>query len=137
MQPGRYTELFFVDEAAALADGHRPCAECRHADYKRFQGAWRSVYPDRPASADDIDAVLHVERRIRPFVKRTYTADISALPDGVYVAMEGSAWLVLSNQLLRWSAEGYTDRSARPRHGNVAVLTPPSMVAVLQAGYLL
>jgi hypothetical protein len=48
MTPGSYTELFFLDEAAALADGHRPCAECRHADYRAFQTAWHTIYPDQP-----------------------------------------------------------------------------------------
>jgi hypothetical protein len=27
MSPGHYTELFLLDEAVALAAGHRPCAE--------------------------------------------------------------------------------------------------------------
>src|SRR3979490_1903159 len=39
-QPGRYTELFFLDEATAFAAGHRPCAECRRPDYLRFLDAW-------------------------------------------------------------------------------------------------
>src|SRR5215472_744230 len=51
MSPGTYTELFFLDEAAALADGHRPCAECRYTDFKAFQSIWLSIYPDRSASA--------------------------------------------------------------------------------------
>src|ERR1051326_3974607 len=52
MQPRHYTELFFVDEAAALADGHRPCAECRFEDYHKFQTVWRSLHPHQPASAE-------------------------------------------------------------------------------------
>jgi hypothetical protein len=32
LRPGRFTELFFLDEATALAAGHRPCAECRRED---------------------------------------------------------------------------------------------------------
>jgi len=62
MRPGSYTELFFLDEATALAAGHRPCAECRHADYRTFQAIWRSAV-DGDASADSIDALLHLERR--------------------------------------------------------------------------
>ena len=38
--PTRYTALFFWDEPCALAAGHRPCAECRNADYRRFKTAW-------------------------------------------------------------------------------------------------
>ena len=36
MQPGRFTELFFLDEATAFAAGHRPCALCRREDYVRL-----------------------------------------------------------------------------------------------------
>ena len=57
MQPGSYTELFFLDEAAALAEGHRPCAECRHADFRAFQAAWRVIYPNPSATADAIDSL--------------------------------------------------------------------------------
>ena len=35
MAPGKYTELFFLDEATALAAGHRPCFECRRQDALR------------------------------------------------------------------------------------------------------
>src|SRR5437867_3840935 len=63
MTPGSWTELFFLDEAAALAAGHRPCAECRRADFVRFQDAWRHVYSDTLPTADVMDARLHAERR--------------------------------------------------------------------------
>jgi hypothetical protein len=136
MQPGHYTELFFLDEAVALADGHRPCAECRFADYRAFWTAWRSVYPHQPASADAMDRVLQAERRTRPFNKRTYVAEIDSLPDGAYIAIDGAAWLVRGHALYRWSAGGYTERTGRPARGQVTVLTPPSIVAVLHAGYM-
>lgn len=135
MQPGRYTELFFLDEAAALADGHRPCAECRHADYQAFLAAWRTVHGTHTAHADGIDAVLHAERRRGPWQKRTYVADAHVLPDGSYIDLSGQAWLVLGNRLLAWSAHGYTRHVRRPTATRVRVLTPPSVVAVLEAGY--
>src|SRR6202161_2154067 len=50
MTPKRYTELFFLDEATALAAGHRPCRECRYADYQRFRSLWEECYGG-PASA--------------------------------------------------------------------------------------
>lgn len=136
MTPGSYTELFFLDEAAALADGHRPCAECRHADYVAFQNAWLLAFPDvsRP-TADSMDAVLHAERRLRAYLKRTHQMELAGLPDGTYVALEQEPWLVLGNRLLQWSAEGYLDRLQRPDGGTIAVLTPPSVVAVLRTGY--
>jgi hypothetical protein len=135
MTPGSYTELFFLDEAAALADGHRPCAECRHADYRAFQAAWQRVYPEQPASAEAIDRVLHAERRIRPFLKRTYFAQIDGLPDGSYVLLDDRPWLVRGDAVWSWSADRYAEWASRPQRTDVTVLTPPSVVAVLRAGY--
>ena len=135
LQPGRWTELLVLDEAAALAAGHRPCAECRHADFRRFQAAWQREYPGASARADAMDARLHAERRAGPWVKRTHEARIEALPDGAYVALEGRAWLVHGDTLLAWEAGAYADRRPRPEPGGVEVLTPPSIVAVLGAGY--
>ncbi len=135
MQPQRYTELFFLDEATALADGHRPCAECRFVDYQAFQAIWRKLYPDTAASAADIDRVLHSERRDGPFSKRTHVARIENLPDGAYIVVEDAAWLVLGDSMFAWSSEGYTERRRRPDAGDVIVLTPPSIVAVFQAGF--
>jgi hypothetical protein len=135
MQPQRYTELFFLDEVTALADGHRPCAECRYADYRAFQAIWRGIYPHQPASADDIDAILQAERRVQPFRKRTYAAEMDSLPDGTCVALDGHAWVVRGGDLYRWSPEGYVERMQRPGVRQVTVLTPRSVVAVLGAGY--
>ena len=61
MMPGRYTELFFLDEATAFAAGHRPCALCRYADYRRFGDFWTERHPGQ-RGADAIDAQLHAER---------------------------------------------------------------------------
>ncbi len=135
MTPGRWTELFFLDEAAAFAAGHRPCAECRRADFVRIQDAWRHVYPDALPLADVIDARLHTERRLGPWIKRTYTAQLETLPDGSYIKLDDRPWLVLADTLLAWSADAYQDRRRRPPTGPVVVLTPPSIVAVLRAGY--
>src|SRR5579863_2821842 len=75
MMPGRYTELFFLDEATALAAGHRPCAECRRADYNRFRDYWAQVVGG-PTDADSMDLRLHGER-LDGRKKRTYRADLS------------------------------------------------------------
>src|ERR1700694_4860196 len=107
MTPGSWTELFFLDEATALAAGHRPCAECRHADYRRFQTAWARARPNTPPLADAMDAVLHTERRVLPWVKRTYVAPFPSLPDGTFVALDERAWLLVDGDELRaWSPEG-------------------------------
>jgi hypothetical protein len=133
MQPNRYTELFFLDESAALSAGHRPCGECRNADYKRFRALWESCFGG-PAGADVMDRQLAAERRDGR-AKRTYRAAIETLPDGTYIALDGAAWLVLGDALFGWSGTGYTARRTRPLSGEVTVLTPPSLVAVIAAGY--
>jgi hypothetical protein len=135
MTPGSYTELFFLDEAAAFAAGHRPCAECRHDDYVRFRDAWPARPRGPKLAADDIDRRLHAERLAAPGIKRTYRERPAALPDGTYVDLGGMAWLVWDDTLLRWSAGGYVETRLCPRRGLVTVLTPPSTVAVIRAGY--
>ncbi len=122
MAPNRYTGLFFLDEATAFAAGHRPCAECRRADYVRFM---ELVGEDR---ADDIDARLHAER-LGPKPKRA----IAGLPNGAFVLVDGEPWLVLGGELLRWTPGGYTDRRAAT--GRAQVLTPPSSLAALESGW--
>jgi hypothetical protein len=135
MTPGRWTELFFLDEAVALADGHRPCAECRHADYAAFQDAWHSAYPQLAANAEAMDAVLHAERRRGQWRKRTYDANIDGLPEGTFVELDGRAWLVHQDVLLAWSPAGYRDPRPKPVDRTVVVLTPRSVVGILAAGY--
>lgn len=133
MQPRRYTELFFLDEATAFAAGHRPCAECRHADYRRFRAVWEGLHGS-PASADCMDRVLDADRRDGKR-QRTHRAAIETLPDGAFVAIDGRAWLVRGSELLAWTDRGYGERRARPSDGEAIVLTPASIVAVLRAGY--
>jgi hypothetical protein len=82
-----------------------------------------------------MDAALHVERRLGPWRKRTYEAEIERLPDGTFVAVDGVAWLLHAGTLHAWSSDGYLDRRPRPAGGRVVVLTPPSVVGVLSAGY--
>jgi hypothetical protein len=133
MQPRRWTELFFLDEATALAAGHRPCGECRYADYQRFRTLWETCHGG-PANADSMDRVLHAER-LDESRKRTYSARIETLPDGTYLVHDNAAWVIWRNELLAWSDAAYTRRRPRPKTGKVDVLTPPSIVALLAAGY--
>jgi hypothetical protein len=135
MAPRRYTELFFLDEAASFAAGHRPCAECRNADYKRFQALWEKCFEAR-AGADAMDAVLHAER-LDERTKRTFRAGIGTLPDGTYIVDDdGAARLIWGDALIAWGDSGYGRRVARPRSGNVEVLTPRSIVEIIRAGFL-
>ena len=135
LQPGKFTELFFLDEATAFAAGHRPCALCRNADYKRFLSLWRDLHPGH-AGADAVDAQIHSER-VEPSTRRQrhHDADLDRLPDGAFVLREDAAWLVRGGELLRWTANGYDARLGRPEHGLVRVITPPSLVAVLRSGW--
>jgi hypothetical protein len=129
MAPGRYTGLFFLDEATALAAGHRPCAECRNADYRSF------LRLTGAAGAGELDERLHEERLGDDVAgRRLHERRLEALPDGAFVLLDGAPWLVLGDSLLLWSAGGYTERRARPR-GRVAVITPPTTLAVLAAGW--
>jgi hypothetical protein len=135
MRPHSWTELFFLDEATAFAAGHRPCAECRRPDYRRFCELWAMCH-GKPVSADIIDRQLHRERLVRPRVKRTYSSDLASLPNGTYIAAENRAWLVWGNALFAWSPLGYSERRERFKGEEVDVLTPPSTVAVMAAGYV-
>jgi hypothetical protein len=135
MSPRTWTELFFLDEATAFAAGHRPCGQCRYADYRRFRDLWHTVHPGDPVGADWIDRRLHAERLAGRSGKRTEAARLAELPDGTFIAQDGGAWLVQGSLLLRWSPAGYFDRRPRPPTGRVEVLTPLSVVEIFRAGY--
>ena len=124
MQPGRFTELFFLDEATAFAAGHRPCALCRRADYNRLVEAWH-------AGADAIDARLH-EERLAGGERRLHRLP-RELPDGAFVVRDGEPWLARGGELLRWTPGGYTDGATL--RGDEALLTPPSLVELLRDGW--
>jgi hypothetical protein len=135
MRPGRFTELFFLDEATALAAGHRPCALCRREDYARLVAIWQALHPGE-VGADAIDARLHVERLVLGGRERSlHEAPIDDLPDGSFVLREGAPYLVVANELLRWSPGGYTDRARRPSRGQALAITPPSLIAVLRSDW--
>jgi len=122
MAPGRYTGLFFLDDATALAAGHRPCAECRNADYRSFlalTGATR---------AGELDDRLH-EERLGPRPER----NVASLPDGVFVLVDDEPWLVLAGELVRWTPAGYAER--RDASGRAPLVTPPTSVRVLESGW--
>jgi hypothetical protein len=128
LQPGRFTELFFLDEATAFAAGHRPCALCRRADYNRLVELLGM-------GADAIDEQLHAERvDSRTRAQRQHEATFEELPDGTFVLDGGEPWLMLGDRLLRWTAAGYSARRVRPT-GRAILLTPPTLVDVLRSGW--
>jgi hypothetical protein len=128
-----YTELFFLDEVTALAAGHRPCFECRRADAKAFAAKWAEAKGGAIPRAPAMDVVLQAER-LDGRVKRMQEMPMDDLPDGTVVAIDGDAYAVRGSHLKRWSENGYSGRVPRPR-GEMTVLTPPSIMAVLAAGY--
>ncbi|HLY15857.1 MAG TPA: hypothetical protein VKR61_01475 [Bryobacteraceae bacterium] len=139
MAPGRYTELFFLDEAVAFAAGHRPCAECRRQRFNAFKEAWlRRGVPRRtePLRAPEIDAELHHARLDNSGGKVTYQSALAALPNGCFVEIDGDAYLVWSNALVLWTAAGYASEIPRPGRLTVTVLTPRPIVECFRCGYV-
>jgi hypothetical protein len=133
--PGRLTELFFLDEATALAAGHRPCGECRYRDYQAFKDAWAVAHGGERPGGQAIDARLHADRLTGPGVRRTYQAPLAELPDGTMVDLGGAPFLLHGGGLLAWTPGGYRVRLAGAPAGEVTVITPRATVAVLAAGY--
>ena len=136
MPPGRWTALFFLDEATALAAGHRPCAYCRRRDFLDFAEAWRVARRlTRRPRAKEIDSVLHRERVDNFRRQITHHAAAVELPDGVMIRAGGSTGLLLTGRLRPWSFRGYGAPATAGLPGAVEVLTPPSTVAAIAAGY--
>jgi len=135
LQPGRFTELFFLDEATAFAAGHRPCALCRREDYNAFLAQWDELHQGQHG-ADAIDEQLHAER-VEPATRahRLHSLPYDELPDGAFVVRDGVPKLVRGPSLCTWSTAGYSARSPRPASGAAVVITPPSLLAVLSAGW--
>jgi hypothetical protein len=138
MAPGRWTQLFFMDEATALAAGHRPCGECRRADFVRFKTHWIAGNPayefNNKTKIGDIDAVIHKERIDKQHQKITFLALPKDLPDGVFVQFKNEPYLVLDNKCYHWTAAGYGNSIPLPS-APVEVLTPKSVVNAIKAGY--
>jgi hypothetical protein len=137
-----YTELFFLDEVTALAAGHRPCFECRRHAAQAFAAAWaRAAGLNAVPRAGEMDAILHAQRLTNDGPqgrrsKRLHRLPMSSLPDGAVVTLSSTdAWAVRGTSLLRWTPYGYAGIAARPQAGAVDVLTPPSTLGALAAGF--
>jgi hypothetical protein len=134
-----YTELFFLDEVTALASGHRPCAECRRADFVRFSKFWcDAVSGDVMPKADDMDKVLHHERAISGAGPQPISSsELALLPDGAMFAIDETAYAMHDEFALHWQFDGYAKAVplAALDTGGAHLLTPPALVKVLKAGY--
>lgn len=142
--PRHWTPLFFLDDAVALAAGHRPCALCRRPDYRAYRDAvTASLGASRPVRATELDARLSDER-LRPgrgldrtADRITWNAPYAELPDGVVVTIDQRAWLVRGNELRPFSFAGWGPATSRPTSGVATVLTPPTSYAALAYGFTL
>jgi hypothetical protein len=129
-----WTELFFLDEATALAAGHRPCFFCRRDDAKRFRAAWEAGNGVTDIRAGEIDAVLHGERLDRGR-KRLHPLPmpVEQLPDGAMVQAGEESFLIVQGSALQWSMAGYSEMGGAIE--NAMLLTPPSTLRALSVGY--
>jgi hypothetical protein len=134
MGAGSWTELFFLDEATALAAGHRPCFVCQHAAALAFQAVFPTCDHTKKPKASDIDRVLHAER-LDGRRKRLHdlTSPAAGLPDGTIILQDGAPHLILYGLARRWSLRGY-GTPTDPLDG-ARLVTPPSTVRALWAGY--
>ena len=129
-----WTELFFLDEATALAAGHRPCYFCRREAALQFARAWASAHRLQKVSAAEIDACLH-QQRLQDGAQRIHPLRVSPadLPDGAMVVASGDAYVMVGGMAFRWCESGYAAPCALPRADGL--LTPPGTVATLLAGF--
>jgi len=129
-----WTELFFLDEAVALAAGHRPCFFCRRQDAEAFRAAWARAQGGEAPLAPKMDAVLHAERLDRSH-KRVHTIPgaLDDLPDGTVISAGGEPYTLVRGRAFRWTEEGYGAAQQIPRADGL--LTPPSTVLAMRAGY--
>ena len=139
MQPGRYTELFFLDEATALAAGHRPCFECRRAEALAFSQALARSRGVDHLGADAIDQILKPERtRPADHPSLLLTEEqLELLPEGAFISDGGRYFLVTARGLAQWSFGGYLETNASEfastRHWHL--VTPPAVIEALRHGY--
>lgn len=135
MSKGGYTELFFLDDAVALAAGHRPCGECRWSAFAAYRDAF-SRCVGRAVRAPEIDKALH-KARVNSWSREQirFEADIGDLPDGAMILHRAENWLVRAGRLLRYTPEGYDAAEERPE-GPVMVLTPRPSVEALRNGFV-
>jgi hypothetical protein len=135
-QAHHYTDLFFHDEAVAFSAGHRPCAECRRESYNAYRVGWATGLGVDVPSATAMNRQLHAERLVAgTHRRRTHRLGWAGLPNGTFVLLDSTPAVVVDDHVTLWTRQGYSRRRARPMHGIADVITPPSTVAALRAGY--
>lgn len=140
MQPNRWTELFFLDEATSLSAGHRPCFQCRYKDHQRFKEFWLKGNPEygfnMKTPIAEIDTILHAERISGNKSKVTYMGNTKGLPDGTFIVYDEKPCLIKNGKRYSWHPGGYSKGEVLPNMKNVTIITPPSIVNMLAAGYV-
>jgi hypothetical protein len=142
-QPGRWTPLFFLDDAVGLAAGHRPCGLCRRQAYESYRAALtQGLGRDRPVPAVEQNRILAAERLrpgrglVRGDDRKLWSADIDSLPDGTVVVESGEPHLIWHDRLHEFDFAGWRDPRPVPGSGRVQVLTPPTSVLALRNGFV-
>jgi hypothetical protein len=132
-----WTNLFFLDEVTALAAGHRPCFECRREQAKEFADCFGRAFGIAKPTVADMDDRLHAERLAVPgnVGRELEAASIADLPDGAMIAIDGKPYALRDGRSVAWDFAGYLDSSAISALKAASLITPPTTVAVLQAGY--
>jgi len=128
-----WTALFFLDEAVALAAGHRPCAYCRRAAYRRWMEAWSDAH-GRAATREEVDHSLHAHRVTRTRKQIVHSAEPMDLPNFTFVLWANRPYMIWLDRLLPFQPEGY-GAPIPTRPGQVQVLTPMPTVLTLRAGF--
>ena len=124
-----YTELFFLDEATALAAGHRPCFECRRQDALMFSTLWAKLQGrSERAKVAEMDKTLHAER-LGPYK----TIEFKSVPIGTMVLHGTETYLKVPKGAKKWSFSGYL--APISISGQVEAITPKSIRDILTAGY--
>jgi hypothetical protein len=143
--PGTWTPLFFLDDAVALAAGHRPCGLCRRTDYLSFQRAITSALDTgNTILAPELNRRIAAERHRRGRgLERAqdrilWTSTLELLPIGSVILspLTREPRLVAEHHLQPFALDGWGTPIARPQGIEVEVLTPPTSVAALAHGFV-
>lgn len=132
MQKGRYTELFFWDEATALAAGHRPCAECQRDKFNIFKSLWAKANDFENITTQQMDECIHGERMVR----NKTVIRLADIPDGSFIEYDSQPFLKYKGKIFEWGFGGYKDGIHIGSDVSVLLLTPLSIVKTISAGYL-
>jgi len=139
MSKGKYTELFFLDEATAFSAGHRPCAECRRQRYNEFKEKWleanQHLLIENSTNIANIDKIIHQDR-IEKKQKVTYQNKMNLLPNGTIIEIDNKIYIIWNNKIFKWTFEGYESTDINMTNDIVTVLTPKSYVEMFKKGFV-